>query len=64
MALFTHFSLSCVEGKRIPTELRNEEVELRKSMKFDDAEREGEKTRDHFGYCSFGYKKISPTSQI
>ena len=29
------------DGKTIPTELRNEEVELRKSMKFDDTERSG-----------------------
>ena len=30
------------EGKSIPTELQEEAVELRKTMRFDDSERQGE----------------------
>ena len=31
-----------VEGKKLPTELKAEASQLRKKMKFDDSEREGE----------------------
>lgn len=31
----------CVEGRPIPTELRADALELKKAMKYDDAEREG-----------------------
>lgn len=38
--LFTHDCIFClIEGRQIPTELRNETTELRHSLQFDDAER-------------------------
>ena len=40
--LLLMISLNSVEGRVIPTELRADALELKKAMKYDDSEREGD----------------------